>query len=638
MTGRLQVLVIEEDASDGDRIEEELRRAGYDATCTYVNNEQEYCQCLDPEPDVVLGDNNTSNFDSLRAIEILRKRGAEVPFIVVSRKGNESTALEALRRGAADYVRKDRLSGLGTAIANVLEQKRQRSQKRDDEAQLILEHRAINACTQGVAIIDACQTNYPIIFVNPGFEILTGYRRDEVVGRNHHFLLGLRTDPATAAQLEQALHKGEAVTVEIMNYRRDGTPFWNAVTLSPIRDETGRLTHFASVQTDISERKRIELQYRQAQKMEAIGRLAGGIAHDFNNLLTIILGCSDLALNSTNPESLIREHLQQIKLAGERGANLTRQLLAFSRKQVLETRLLNLNDVINDISKMLLRLIGEDVEYATNLDSKLGMIKADPSQLEQVILNLVVNARDAMPHGGRITIETKNVELDERFVRERPEVTPGAYVLMTIRDTGCGMTPEVMAHMYEPFFTTKEGGRGTGLGLATVYGIVKQSNGYIYADSQPDQGTSFSVYFPRAQSTEIVETRMGNTEMFPKGKETVLLIEDDPNVRKLNTQVLENKGYKVLVAKNGAEAVQVAESHPSTIHMVVTDVVMPGMTCRELTERITMLRPTAKILYVSGYSVDALTTQGIMNAEFCMLQKPFPPFALIRKVRELLKD
>jgi len=637
MADRLQVLVLEQNTDDIAIIARELQQAGFDFACTHADSERTYRSSLECPPDIILANTNLPGFNARNVIEVLNERGAEVPVIVLSTKGNEGSAIEALRHGATDYVLKDRLGRLGCAIENALEQKRLRCEKRLDDAQLLLQERAINAVTQGIAICDARCSGRPIIFVNPGFERMTGYTQREALGRGFQILFGERTDRQVVAQFDQALNERQPISIEILSYRKDGVPFWNALAVSPIHDEEGSVTHFAVVQTDISERKRLEDQYRQAQKMEAVGRLAGGIAHDFNNLLTVILGCSDLALSAMSADAPFRDHLQQIKLAGDRGTSLIRQLLAFSRKQNLEPRLLYLNEVICDIEGMLRRLISEDIDFSTVLDPSLGMVKADASQLEQVILNLVVNARDAMPQGGQIIIETHNVVLDDDFVRVRPEVVPGPYVLMLARDTGCGMTPEVMAHMFEPFYTTKEGGKGTGLGLATVYGIVKQSNGHIHAESQPGRGTTFYVYLPRVLSTEICPSQFASPLVFPGGKETILLVEDEEAVRRLNRLVLESKGYQVLEAADGEAATRICAEYTGSIHLVITDVIMPKMSCRELTDQIAALKPAARILYVSGYSSDVITAQGIDAPENSLLQKPFQPVSLLKKVREMLK-
>jgi PAS domain S-box-containing protein len=381
-----------------------------------------------------------------------------------------------------------------------------------------------------------------------------------------------------------------------------------------------------------------EEELRQSQKMEAVGRLAGGIAHDFNNLLTVINGYSELILHRLGPADPIRAELEAIKQAGARAAALTGQLLAFSRRQALQSRVLDLNAVVANMDSMLRRTIGEDIELRTVLQPELGRVKADPGQIEQVILNLAVNARDAMPHGGRLTIETADVELDETQTRRLLTVIPGPHVLLAVSDTGCGMDKETQARIFEPFFTTKEKGKGTGLGLSTVYGIVKQSGGSIWVYSEPGRGTTFKIYLPRVEEpAEAVEPDTAGAPS-PGGTETILLVEDEAGVRSLARTALQAYGYTVLEASNGSEALQICERHEGPIHLLVTDVVMPGMSGKELADRLASGRPEIKALYVSGYTDGSIIHHGMLDPSVAFLQKPFSPDALARKAREVLDE
>jgi PAS domain S-box-containing protein len=387
---------------------------------------------------------------------------------------------------------------------------------------------------------------------------------------------------------------------------------------------------------DVTERRVLEEQLRQSQKMEAVGQLAGGVAHDFNNLLTVITGYSDLTLRRLDNESPFRSSLEEIRKAGERAASLTRQLLAFSRKQVLQPKVLQLNAIVADVDKMLRRLIGEDIDPLTLLEPGLGQIKADPGQIEQVILNLAVNARDAMPQGGKLTIETKNVYLDNQYVRRHTAIQPGNYVMLAVSDTGCGIDAETQAHMFEPFFTTKEQGKGTGLGLSTVYGIVNQSGGHLWVYSEVGKGTTFKIYLPRVDGiSEGGEARDIPAEL-PQGRETVLLTEDEEQVRQMIRIILEMGGYRVLEAAEGEEALTLYKQHEGQIDLVMTDVVMPQMSGRELAQSLEVLHPGIKVLYMSGYTDDAIVRHGLLDQEIAFLQKPFTPDALMRKVREVL--
>jgi two-component system, cell cycle sensor histidine kinase and response regulator CckA len=387
---------------------------------------------------------------------------------------------------------------------------------------------------------------------------------------------------------------------------------------------------------DVTERRLLEEQLRQSQKMEAVGQLAGGIAHDFNNLLTVITGYSDLTLRRLDKESPFRSSLEEIKKAGERAASLTRQLLAFSRKQVLQPKVLQLNAIVADVDKMLRRLIGEDIDPLTLLEPSLGQIKADPGQIEQVILNLAVNARDAMPQGGKLTIETDNVYLDNQYARRHTAIQPGQYVMLAVSDTGCGIDAETQMRIFEPFFTTKEQGKGTGLGLSTVYGIVKQSGGHLWVYSEVGKGTTFKIYLPRVDGVNERDEARDTMAKLPQGRETVLLTEDEEQVRQMIQMILEMNGYHVLAASGGEEALALYKQHEGQIDLIITDVVMPQMSGRELAQSLEVLHPGIKVLYMSGYTDDAIVRHGLLDQEIAFLQKPFTPDALMRKVREVL--
>jgi len=380
-------------------------------------------------------------------------------------------------------------------------------------------------------------------------------------------------------------------------------------------------------------------QLEHSQKLEAIGQLAGGVAHDFNNMLTAIIGYTDLSLRRVGLENPIRRNLEETKKAAERAASLVRQLLAFSRKQILEPKVLDLNEVVKDMHKMLTRLIGENIQLATRLETELGSVKADPCQVEQIIVNLVVNARDAMPRGGRVTVETANVTLDEQNALKHVLVKPGEYVMLAVSDTGSGMDQETQARIFEPFFTTKEVGKGTGLGLSTVYGIVKQSGGNIWVYSEQGLGTVFKVYLPRlddaAASTLANQSQETNV---PRGTETILLVEDEEVVRGLTRKILMQAGYNVLDAKGGDEAIRLCLAHAGPIDLLLTDVVMPEVSGKEVADRLLELRPSIHVLYMSGYTDEAIVQHGVLDANVKFIQKPFTWVSLTRKVREVLNS
>jgi PAS domain S-box-containing protein len=416
----------------------------------------------------------------------------------------------------------------------------------------------------------------------------------------------------------------------------DGREVWLLDRVNVVT-EGDRVVALRGVMVDVTQQKHLEEQFSQAQKMEAVGRLAGGVAHDFNNLLTAVMGYSQMLLLRLGPQDPARELVAEIHKAGERAAGVTRQLLAFSRKSVLRPTVVNVNDVITGMQKMLCTLIGEDVELTTLLDPVLGPVRADVGQLEQVVINLAVNARDAMPEGGRLTVETANEELGEAFAQLHPEVQPGPYVLLTVRDTGHGMDAVTRERLFEPFFTTKETGKGTGLGLATVYGIVKQTGGHIAVFSEPGRGTTFRVYLPQlAEGAPEPDAARAPAGPWPRGTETILLVEDDKAVRDFARSLLRDAGYTVLEARGGVEALRVCGEYAGAIHLLVTDVVMPGMTGRELAGRLAPLRPSLRVLYLSGYTDDAVIRRGVVEAETHFLPKPFGPEELARKVREVL--
>jgi two-component system, cell cycle sensor histidine kinase and response regulator CckA len=475
-----------------------------------------------------------------------------------------------------------------------------------------------------------------VVSWNPGAERLYGYLAEEMIGRPISVLFAAE-HYREYLQILEKVRKGERLSAyDTVRRRKDGTTITVTVDICPIEVRGGEIVGASKIAHDITRIKQLEEQFRQAQKMEAIGRLAGGVAHDFNNLLTIICGYSDVILKDLPPEGRTRALLTEIKKAGERAAALTRQLLAVSRKQPLEPKVLDLNEVVGGCEKMLKRLVGEDVDLAAVLDPALGRVKTDPGQIEQVLMNLVVNARDAMPQGGKLTIETANVALDRSYCRLHAGVKPGRYVMLAVSDTGCGMDEQTQARIFEPFFTTKEPGKGTGLGLAMVYGFIKQSEGHVYVYSEPGHGTTFKIYLLEVEPVRVSGQLSAAIDTAPRGSETVLVVEDEAEVRAFTRHVLEGCGYTVLEAAHGGEAILLVEQHHGPVHLLVSDVVMPEMGGRRLAERMIALKPGIKVLYVSGYTPDAVVRHGVVESEAAFLQKPFAPGVLARKVREVL--
>jgi len=477
-----------------------------------------------------------------------------------------------------------------------------------------------------------------LISANPALARMLGYKSpQDLIESVTEIEQQLYVEPDQRAEFMKLLQEDDVGRGFVAQLRRkDGSLIWALGNARVVRDASGKLVCYEGSVEDITERKQLEEQLRQSQKMEAVGQLAGGVAHDFNNLLTAINGYSDLTLKHLTEDSPLRSKVEQIKKAGVRAASLTRQLLAFSRKQVLQPVVLDINSLVTDVSKMLRRLVGEDIEFVTLLRPKTGNVNADPGQIEQVLMNLVVNARDAMPKGGKIVIETAKAEFDEGYAEQHVAVNPGPYVMLAVSDTGTGMDEETRARIFEPFFTTKELGKGTGLGLSTVYGIVKQSGGFIWAYSELGKGTTFKVYLPRIAQLAEGYKRNVQPKSARRGTETILLVEDDKTVRDLVREVLRDYGYTVLVAVNGEDALSVAERHGAAIHLLLTDVVMPGMSGRILANRLSEARPEMKMLFMSGYTDDAIVHHGVLDADTRFIQKPFPPHALAQKVRDVL--
>ncbi len=473
-----------------------------------------------------------------------------------------------------------------------------------------------------------------ILSVNPSAARVLGYKDEEFKGKNLRDLLPRKHREEFQKYLDKIQQDGAASGLMAVQTRTGEKRIWEYH--NSIRTDGVEMPVVRGMARDITERVRLEEQLRQAQKMEAVGRLAGGIAHDFNNLLTVINGYSELTSKKLSELDPLRLYVEEIKKAGMRATSLTNQLLTFSRRQVLQPRILDLNQVISESKNLLNRLIGEDVELVTTLGENLERVKADPGQIEQVILNLSINARDAMPKGGKLIIETANVDLDDDYASFHVDIPTGRYVMLAVSDTGCGMNAITLSHLFEPFFTTKERGKGTGLGLATVYGIVKQSGGHILVYSEPGQGTTFKVYLPSVDERIETYSEIEITCEHHRGTETILLVEDEDALRQLTSQLLKQNGYTVLDARHGGEALLLCERHKDSINLMLTDVVMPHMNGRELAERLMLVKPDMKVIFMSGYTDDAIVHYGILESGITFLQKPFTQNILLRKVRETL--
>ena len=641
-----------------------LEQQGVRCEVTTVSTKDDFVRALEREPvDLILSDYGLPGFDGLSALSIASRMQPNTPFILVSGTIGEEAAIDTLRSGATDYVLKTRLIRLAPAVHRAIEEATERKTRRDTEVTLERERKFLRALLDSLDTgVVACDQDGVLTLFNRATRELHGLREQAIPPEQWASEYKLyRADGETPLPTEEiplfrAL-KGEHLRhAEIAMRDNNGGSHALVITGQPIIGDQGEKLGAVVTMQDVTELKQLERQFQQAQKMEAMGLLAAGVAHDFNNLLTVISGYCQLAQSRVQPGSPVLRDLVEVIKAGDRAANLTRQLLAFSRQQVLEPRVLNLNDVIEDVEKMLRRLLGADVELRFGAAKDLGHVRADAGQIEQVLLNLVVNARDAMPDGGQITVETQNVEIGDRLSGDgrgkskraaskgkdespvTPEIPPGSYVLLTVTDSGSGMDAKTASRIFEPFFTTKEVGKGTGLGLSTVHGIVKQSGGHIAVESEPGQGTTFRIHFPRVSaSQEVLKSAISRAQPV-RGTEAILVVDDDASLRGLVSEILRLHGYTVVEATNGETALTMLESNGSVIDAVVTDVVMPHVNGRELVRRATKTRPNLPMLLMSGYvgnNVEALGS--LLSPRVGFIQKPFNPEALLEKLRDVLR-
>jgi len=639
----LRVLVVEDRAEDAELVIRELRRAQLNCETRRVDAADAFRRALvDFKPDIVLADYTVPGFGGMAALEILKTDAPTIPLIVVTGSLDEETAAECIKAGAADYVLKTNLIRLGPAVSGALAFAQSQADKQIAQSALRISERRFRALVEeswdAVALFGADGT---ILYGSPATTRLLGYALTEFVGRNAMELIHpddrapvlLRLQEATA-QPRSRVHVAARVQHKNGHWRYLEGVFTNLL-------DDPSIGAIVNNYRDVTDRRILEEQVLLSQKMEAIGRLAGGVAHDFNNILTAIGGYADLLLVDLAPDDQRRRDVEEIHHAADRAAALTQQLLAFSRRQVLQPKVINLNALVPDVERMLRRLIGEDILFATVLHPRLGNVRADPSQLEQVIVNLALNARDAMPDGGRLTIETRNVELDESYAADHPTVNPGRYVMLAVTDTGVGMDEQTKARIFEPFFTTKARGKGTGLGLATVYGIVQQTGGHIWPYSEPGRGTAMRVYLPRVDApADPIERPAEVAPETWRGSETILLVEDEAPVRTVTRQLLERNGYTVLEAPDGPAALALVDGETDSRHvdLLLTDVIMPGMSGRELADKLTSRRPDLGVLFMSGYTDDAVVRHGMLEPGLAYLEKPFRPPALLRKVRDVLQQ
>jgi len=638
----IRILHLEDSAQDAEIIGHRLDVAGVACEITVVSSRDSFEAALERDSfDVVLCDYNLPGYGGLEALQTAKETRPAVPVIIISGSVGEDEAVKCLHTGATDYLLKQRLERLAPAVIRAVQESEDRRRRVHAEEALQERERRLSSIFDAVAdilfYVDVGQDGtYRYASVNPAFIATTGFRYDQVLGKRVDEIL---PSPDMAIQrFAQAIRERRATrweeTLEFPSGRYIGE-----VNVAPVFDSTGKCTHLVGAVHDVTEHRQLEVQLRQAQKMESVGRLAGGIAHDFNNLLTVINGLAELvsAQIACGERGKVENDLVEIRRAGDRAAALTRQLLAFSRKQILQPTVIDLHSVVADVGKMLERLLGEDVSLSTLSSVARATIKADRGQIEQVIVNLAVNARDAMPHGGALSLEVRTLDVDESSVDELGAVvTPGAYVALAVRDSGTGMDESARRQMFEPFFTTKRLGKGTGLGLSTVYGIVKQSGGFIRVESELGRGSCFTLFFPRVAEDATVAT--ADAARDTRGAETILVVEDIVGLRHFMVRVLEPAGYSVLTTENGDEALRILEQHQHPVDLMITDVVMPGMSGRTLAERLSAIRPKTKVLYMSGYTDDVILKHGILAEEAPFVSKPFSASDLLRRVRQILDD
>ena len=630
MNSPLRVLLVEDSEADAELLAHELKRAGFDVTWERVQSAARLETALDRGRwDIIVGDNSMPGFSGTEALALVRDRGLDIPFIFVSGTMGEDLAARALEAGAGDALAKGNLRRLIPVIKRELREAEDRRARRESEASY---RTLVQKAPLGIYRSTPAGR---FLSANTALVRILGYDSPEDL-----LALDMATDVYADAEERRRLIEQDTYTDQVYDEleatwkKKDGTRIRVQLSARAHRDAAGQVEYYEAFVRDITSQRQLEAQLAQAQKMEAIGRLAGGVAHDFNNLLTVILSYSELLLQDLPSEAPTRDDIEQIRKAANGANELTRQLLAFSRQQVLQPKVVDLNAAVSGIERLLGRVLREDIHLECSVAPDAGTVKVDPGQLEQVIMNLAVNARDAMPNGGRVTIETANVDIDETYVQGHALAAPGRYVMLGVTDTGMGMDAATQARIFEPFFTTKEVGKGTGLGLATVQGIVQQSGGFIWVYSEPNHGTCFKVYLPRVDAPVSKAEDVAGDRL--RGTETVLVVEDMAAVRAVTCEMLRRFGFTVHDAADGTTALQLTQALAQPIDLLLTDVVMPDVNGRDLATQFQKLRPRMKVLFMSGYTDDAVVRHGILEEGIAYLQKPFTPKSLVRKVREVL--
>jgi two-component system cell cycle sensor histidine kinase/response regulator CckA len=642
MNALIHILLLEDDPMDAELVQAGIEETDLACRITRVQTREEFEHALQQNVyEIILADYKLPMYDGMSALRRAREVCPDVPFIFVSGTMGEEVAIEALTQGATDYVLKQGLMRLGSAVQRALCEAQNRRERRQAERALA-ESEAKMRC-----ILDSVDEGF--IVIDPGYRILSanrafcnqvGLSEEQVVGSLCHEISHQGARPCFESGEEcptqRTFGTGRAHTAFHTHQEASGAQQYVELKSYPVMDAAGNITSVIETINDVTEKRKLQEQLAQSQKMESVARLAGGVAHDFNNMLGVIIGHTEMAMGQLNPLQPLFASLKEIRTAAERSAALTRQLLAFARKQTAAPRVLDLNETVAGMLKMLRPLIGEDIDLAWRPGSGVWAVKMDPSQIDQILANLCVNARDAIAGVGRITIETGMATFDPCDCIHHPEIVPGAYVSLTVSDDGCGMDHETLSKIFEPFFTTKEVGKGTGLGLAMVYGIVKQNNGFINVYSEPGRGTTLKLYLPRhAAGTEEVQKQV-QAAPAQGGHETILLVEDEQSILDMARLMLEKFGYRVLAASSPGEAIRLAKAHDEEIRLLIVDVIMPEMNGRDLSKHLVALYPQMACLYISGYSGDVIAHHGLLEEGVHFIQKPFSMQDLGTKVRQIL--
>ncbi|MGD0089372.1 MAG: response regulator [Planctomycetota bacterium] len=627
----LRILHLEDSPNDAELIQARLAGDGVAFEAVTVATRAQYLGALEGGGfDIIFSDYSLPDFDGLSALKLAQEHCPNVPVIIVSGAIGEDLAAELLRDGARDYVLKDRLARLAPALQRVLREAEEHAKREEAERKLWIKDAAIASSINGIILADL---DGRITYANKAALAMSGYTEAEVVGLD---LVPLAQDRKRGEEAQTELRRVGCWVGEMAARKKDGGILHVNLSGNLVYGADNKPLCLMFSFQDITAHRKLERQLQQIEKLESIGKLAGGVAHDFNNILSVVLGYSQMALQKMTLDDPLRKKFEAVLRAGERGAALARQLLIFSCKQAVEPHVISLNAVVTDFDKMLRRLIGEDIKVTLALAPDAGCIRADAGQIEQVIMNLCVNARDAMPRGGELFIKTANVTLDEAYARVHPGVGLGPHVMLAVNDTGSGMSSDVVMHIFEPFFTTKEPGKGTGLGLSVVYGIVKQFGGSIAVYSELGHGTVFKVYFPCLDSTAQTSGLRKAVAVPEAHGETVLVVDDEADIRSLVQETLQDLGYTVLVGAGPQDALHLAETHTGPLHLLLTDVVMPEMSGKELAERVKAKHPQAKVLFMSGYTHNVMLDHGVDGKTPAFVEKPFMPAALATKVREVL--